>query len=245
MSELYPVPNYGNFINYAHRGASEYAPENTMISFDTGVFMGANGIETDVQRTRDGVLVLFHDDTLERVTGEKGSVSDYSWDELRAFRVTKGELSDRIVRLDDFLDRFGWRDLTFAIELKVPDTEEDVAALLREYRAEEKAVITSFRFESVCRMREIAPRLRCGFLCVRPTDGQLARMLRMGFYEICPKATDITADDVDYWHRLELNVRAWGVKDADVMRRAVDMGTDGMTVNFPDKLTEYIREKRG
>ena len=81
-------------------------------------------------------------------------------------QVTKGELSDRIVRLDDFLDRFGWRELTFAIELKVPDTEEDVAALLREYRAEEKAVITSFSFENVCRMREIAPRLRCGFLCM-------------------------------------------------------------------------------
>ena len=244
MSELYPVPNYGKFINYAHRGASEYAPENTMISFDTGVFMGANGIETDVQRTRDGVLVLFHDDTLARVTGESGAISDYTWEELRAFRVKKGELSDRIVRLDDFLDRFGWRNLTFAIELKVQDTEEDVAALLREYQAEEKAVITSFRFQNACRMREIAPHLRCGFLCVRPTDEQLSEMLRLGFYEICPKATDISAKDVESWHGMGLNVRAWGVGNTEIMRRAVELGTDGMTVNFPDKLTEYIRKTR-
>ena len=55
-------------INYAHRGASEYAPENTMSAFYLGLIYGADGIETDVQRTKDGELVLFHDDTLDRVT---------------------------------------------------------------------------------------------------------------------------------------------------------------------------------
>ena len=58
------------FISYAHRGASEYYPENTMTAFEKALEMGANGIETDVQRTKDGKLVLFHDTTLERVTGE-------------------------------------------------------------------------------------------------------------------------------------------------------------------------------
>ena len=57
------------FVNYAHRGASEYAPENTMSSFYLGVEMKADGIETDVRRTNDGVLVLFHDTTLQRVMG--------------------------------------------------------------------------------------------------------------------------------------------------------------------------------
>ena len=57
-----------SFINYAHRGASEYLPENTLLSFYTGVFMQANGIETDVRRTKDGVLVLFHDNTRPHVT---------------------------------------------------------------------------------------------------------------------------------------------------------------------------------
>ena len=72
-----------HFVNYAHRGASEYAPENTLLSFYTGVYMGANGIETDVQMTRDGVLVLFHDDTILRLTGAEGSVADYTLEELR------------------------------------------------------------------------------------------------------------------------------------------------------------------
>lgn len=59
-------------INYAHRGASEYAPENTLSSFYLGLLQGANGIETDVQRTKDGVLVLFHDPTIDRVTNGNG-----------------------------------------------------------------------------------------------------------------------------------------------------------------------------
>ena len=62
-------------INYAHRGASEYAPENTLSSFYLGMIQGANGIETDVHRTKDGVLVLFHDDTLDRVSDGVGKIS--------------------------------------------------------------------------------------------------------------------------------------------------------------------------
>lgn len=61
-------------VNYAHRGASEYFPENTLRSFYAGLEMRADGIETDIQRTSDGVLVLHHDDTLERVAGEKGAL---------------------------------------------------------------------------------------------------------------------------------------------------------------------------
>ena len=69
-------------INYAHRGASEYAPENTLSSFYLGLMQGANGIETDVQRTKDGVLVLFHDNTLDRVSNVSGNLSEYTYEEL-------------------------------------------------------------------------------------------------------------------------------------------------------------------
>ncbi|MBS1484153.1 MAG: glycerophosphodiester phosphodiesterase, partial [Clostridium sp.] len=62
------------FINYAHRGASAYAPENTLSAFYLGLEMGANGIETDIRRTKDGQLVLFHDATLEQAAGLQGGV---------------------------------------------------------------------------------------------------------------------------------------------------------------------------
>ena len=234
----------GDFINYAHRGASEYAPENTLLSFYTGVYMGANGIETDVQRTRDGELVLFHDDTLTRVTGEAGTVADYTWAELQRFLVRRGALVDRIVRLGDFLKLFAFRDLTFAVELKVRDTEADVAALLARCGAEEKTVITSFDFENLRAMRRVAPQLRCGYLTVRPTGEYLAEMKALGIGEICPKAGELTAEDVRRYHEMGFGVRAWGVFDETLMRKVYDIGADGMTVNFPDKLTAYMAQAR-
>ena len=77
----------GQMINYAHRGASEYAPENTLSSFYLGLIQGANGIETDVQRTRDGVPVLFHDDTIDRVSDGHGKISDYTFDQLKKVKI--------------------------------------------------------------------------------------------------------------------------------------------------------------
>ena len=245
MPNLYPNPAYGTFINYAHRGASEYAPENTLLSFHTGIFMGANGIETDVRRTKDGVLVLFHDDTLARVTGEEGGVADYTLEELRRFRVTKGHLTDKICTLEEFLAAFAHHDLTFAIELKAPDVEEDTAAMIRRYGAEEKVVITSFNFDFVRRMRTVAPSLKCGWLTSAVTDERLAEMKNLGIGEICPKAADITAESTARWHEMGLGVRAWGVANEEIMIRACEAGVDGMTVNFPDKLTAFITEKWG
>ena len=70
------------FVNYAHRGASEYAPENTMPSFELGLTMGANGIETDLQETKDGKIVMFHDNTIDDKSNGTGAIADYTYEEL-------------------------------------------------------------------------------------------------------------------------------------------------------------------
>lgn len=149
-----------HFVNYAHRGASEYTPENTMLAFYTGLYMGANGIETDVQRTKDGVLVLFHDDTILRLTGAEGGVCDYTLDELRAFTFEKNGLKDQVVVFEDFLRQFGWRDLRFAIEIKQRGIETEIADMLRKYDMGGKCVVTSFKFDCLEKIRQYAPAWR-------------------------------------------------------------------------------------
>ncbi|MBQ2743267.1 MAG: MBL fold metallo-hydrolase, partial [Oscillospiraceae bacterium] len=230
-----------HFINYAHRGASEYLPENTFLAFYTGVYMGANGIETDVHVTKDGVAVLFHDDTLDRVTGESGIVSEKTYEELAEMFVSKNEFQDKIVRFEDFLDKFSFRDLTFAIELKQKGTAKQVADILRKYDIKDKVVITSFDFESVCDMREYAPEFNAGFLAKEVTDELLLEMKKRNISEICPKATLVNEENVRKWHYEGFNVRAWGVSNEDLMKNVYEAGADGMTVNFPDKLAEYIK----
>lgn len=229
------------FINFAHRGASEYTPENTMLAFNVGIYMGANGIETDVQLTKDGIPVLFHDETLERVTGEAGCIQDYTYDELQAFLVRKNEYVDKILKLEDFLKCFGFRDLTFAIELKQYGTAQIVADLIRKYKLEQKIVITSFRWEELVAMRKYAPELKTGYLTKVADEAVLVKMKEAGVDEICPSSLIVTKENVEYWHSLGLNVRAYGIGTEEIMKRACEAGVDGMTVNFPDKLTEYIK----
>ncbi len=232
-----------HFVNYAHRGASEYAPENTMMAFNLGLYMGANGIETDVQRTKDGVLVLFHDDTLARVTGEEGSIADYTYEELLAFRVKKDGLEDRIVKLEEFLQAFGWRDLTLAIEIKQSGIEKEVADMILKYDLGARVMITSFNLDSLKAIRAYAPILRTGYLKGDFSDAEVQALLALGIEELCPKAENVTPENVAKWHHLGFNVRAWGVADTDLMQHVYDSLTDGCTVNFPDKLTEYIKNQ--
>jgi glycerophosphoryl diester phosphodiesterase len=231
------------FICYAHRGASEYCPENTFMSFYMGMQMGANGIETDVQKTKDGTLVLFHDDTLTRVTGAKGSVADYSYSELQKFDVKKDGLNDKIPTFEDFLSHFAHRDITFAIELKVRGIEKETAELIYKYGIEKKCVVTSFIFDCIKEIKKTAPELSVGFLTARTDDDMIKELREIGAEEICPKGDTLTDELVKKWHELGFNVRAWGISSEDVMKHVYEVGADGMTVNFPDKLIKYIEKK--
>lgn len=234
------------FVNYAHRGASAYTPENTMIAFYTGMYMGANGIETDVQRTKDGVLVLFHDDTVDRITNGTGNLADFTLEELRTLDITKNGFADKIVVFEDFLRHFSFWDIVFAIELKGPGVEKETADILRKYNMVEKTVVTSFELEYLKIFRAYAPEFETGYLVEDEPLGETLEntLLELGITEICPKVDDIASKQmVDRWHKLGLRVRTWGAFNEALMRRVVDWGCDGTTCNFPDKLTAYLKEK--
>ena len=231
------------FVNYAHRGASEYTPENTLLAFYTGVYMGANGIETDVQMTKDGVLVLFHDDTILRLTGAPGSVRDYTLEQLRQFTFENKGLTDKIVVFEDFLQQFGWRDLTFAIEIKQAGIEGKTVDMIRKYGIQSKTIVTSFMLDSVRATKQYAPEQKVGFLTREINDEMLQQLKDMGAEQFCPEAPDVTAETVARWHAQGFEVRAWGVKDEVLMRQVYDAGAEGMTVNFPDKLSALLNVK--
>lgn len=230
------------FINYAHRGASEYLPENTFLSFYNGIYMGANGIETDVQMTKDGVLVLFHDDTIARMTGKEGLLKEYTFSELQEFNVTAHGYNDKIVALEDFLKHFAHFPLTFAIELK-SDVAKETAEMLRKYNMHQKTVVTSFNYNYIKEFRETAPEFRIGWLVHNLDPETVEKLKAINGEEICPKAELLTKEIVHSLHGQGFNVRAWGVFNEEIMKNAVESGADGMTVNFPDKLTRYLANK--
>lgn len=233
-------------INYAHRGASEYAPENTLSSFYLGLVMGANGIETDVKRTKDGVLVLFHDDTLERVTGVKGSVSDYTLKELSKFKVTGNSTCgfyDRIVTFREFLEKFASYDISFAIELKTDGIEKEVVDLIREFGIEKKTTVTSFKFDYIKKTKEYAPDIRVGFLTNSDGVADIEKLKNIGGEEMAPMAADMTQESVSVLRENGFDVRAWGVTNVELMKKMCALSVDGMTVNFPDRLMQFLGSK--
>ncbi len=232
-------------VNYAHRGASEYYPENTLWSFYAGMEMGADGIETDIQRTKDGVLVLYHDDTIERVTGEKGKIQDYTYDQLLKmdFGIFKGErfAGEKIVTLDTFLTHFGQKKLNLAIEIKQAGVEEETLKAIEKHACSATITLTSFMFESVKSIRSINQKIAVGYLTDAITAEVLDNLDEYQIGQICPRIDLVQPKDMKMARIRGFSIRFWGVKDQHLMKRAIELKGDGMTVNFPDLLTAALR----
>ena len=234
-------------INYAHRGASEYAPENTLCAFYLGLLHGANGIETDVQKTKDGELVLFHDNVLDDKTNGSGRICDHTLEQLRKLQVygkcTTG-FYDRIVTLHEFLEKFSGYHIRFAIELKGADVEKETLAMVKDYGVMEKTTFTSFRFEYIQKIKELDEQARVGWLTSETDDKAICRLLEIGGEEFAPKAELVTPEFIKKCREAGLGVRAWGVTNVLLMKKMCQLGVDGMTVDFPDRLYQYLNTSR-
>ena len=238
------------FINYAHRGASAYAPENTMAAFELGVQMGANGIELDLQQTRDGTIVLFHDAEIDRKSNGSGKIGEHTYAQLREldfggwFHASfQGE---RIVRFEDFAQTFARRDLTFAVELKGAGFEREALETVRRYFDLNRVYITSFSYEALRRVRALDGAIRLSWLIRESIDeGGLQKLREIRGSQICPPARSVTAAEVELAHAWGAGVRLWGVSDEEIMRRTFPLHTEGMTVNFPDKLKALMDGQTG
>lgn len=234
-------------INYAHRGASERAPENTLAAFYLGLEMGADGIETDVRSSSDGKLVLFHDAEMKRIAGVEGAVTDYSYRELLELDLGSHKdaryRNERIVSLEDFLKYFSGKEIALAIEIKADGIEGEILALVDAARCRHRSVLTSFHMEHLAALRRMNDDVSLGFLTETVDADTLRKLEEHRIGQICPRARTLDADRVALAHGKGFTLRAWGVEDDGLMRHAARCGVDGMTVNFPDRLAAFLRKE--
>ena len=242
------------FMNIAHRGASSYAPENTFAAYDRALAIGVNHIELDVHLTRDDHIVVIHDDTVDRTTNANGHVADFTLSELRAMDAGswfgteyKGE---RIRSLGETLEHYKGR-LYFHIELKqrkiIGGLARRTIDMVRGYGLTDSVTITSFRKEWLQEAAAYDNALPKGWLVPMGNAGWDDSIIRqskeLGLAQICPRADLTTPELVDRLHAEDFVVRCHGLFNEDLMRHAVDVGADGATVNFPDKMAEYLKSK--
>lgn len=234
-----------NFIVYAHRGASAYVPENTKIAFEKALELNANGIELDLQKTKDGKIVIFHDDVIDNKSNGKGKISDYTYQELLNFDFgswfDSKYKNEKILLFEDFAKEFLNKDLTFAIELKVLGIENDTLDIINKYKTHDNIYITSFLYEALENTRKLNKDIKLSWLVSKINKENINKLLKIKGNQICPKAELVTQNDIELANRNGLSVRLWGIYNGEIMKKVYKFNIEGMTVNFPDKLYELIR----
>lgn len=242
-----------DFLCVAHRGASSYAPENTFAAFDKALELGVNHVELDVHFSRDGHLIVIHDDTLDRTTDGSGPVIVRTLAELRGLDAGawfgpeyNGE---RIRTLAEVFERYKGR-LHFHIEIKGKSESlaSRTADMVRGFGLANDVTIISFWKPWLAEVRSYAPELSTGWLApLGPNaawdDSIIEQSIELGLDQVCPRANVTTPDLVSVLHGKGFVVRCHGVYDERLMRHAVDCGADGMTINFPDKLLRYLGDR--
>lgn len=230
----------------AHRGASAYAPENTMAAFELAARMGADMCELDVQPTADGQLAIFHDETTERWDGRPRRAAECTLAELRQLDIG----GERVATLAEVCDFARERGMRLNVELKGPGMGAAVAALLRDTRVAELTLISSFWPQALEEIAAADPSLPRAFLMGTRTprldDGQgkswpLAALESVGARAWHPAAEIPDLDQLlPLVRRAGYQVNVWTVNDPEQMRHWVDLGADGIITDKPDVLRSLL-----
>jgi glycerophosphoryl diester phosphodiesterase len=244
-------------VALAHRGGALYAPnvglENTLTAFRNAVDLGYTHIETDVHLTRDGRLVAFHDDRLDRVTDRRGLIRELAWDEITEARFPGGET---VPLLTEVLDAFPGIHLN--IDLKSPGTARAVWELVRERGLQDRVCVGSFSQRSIIEFRRLArgsvataaSRLGTALMSFGPR--WLSRVVRTpaDVFQV-PTTTEVrgrtvalvTRKFVDAAHAAGKQVHVWTVDDAEEMHRLLDLGVDGLVTDRIDVLRAVLEDR--
>jgi glycerophosphoryl diester phosphodiesterase len=251
---VHPFLDHPGPIAFAHRGGAGEAPENTLMAFDIAVTLGYRYLETDTHLTRDGVLVAFHDDRLDRITDRKGAIAELSIADVEAadaghtFSPDAGATFPfrgrgiEVPRLEDVLVR--WPQVRVNIDPKADACVVPLAALLDRLNAWNRVCIGSFADHRLRRIRELGRGRACtsmGTLAVAlarlaATGGRIPHLgadclqvpTHRGAIPI------VTARFVAAAHRAGLPVHVWTINDEPTIERLLDLGVDGI-------MTDHLR----
>lgn len=234
---------------FGHRGARGHAPENTMSSFQAALDMGADGIELDVQMTKDGKIIVCHDHNLERTSNGTGWIIEHTREELRALDFggwfSPKFAGEKICTLREVLQWATPTKLIVNIEIKngpviYDGIEEKTSALVHECRMVDRVIVSSFYHPSLVKMKQLDPLIKTGLLYAsRPVDPWLQL-----------RATD-TDNLHPQWHYLDAGwvsgtrphgakILTWTVNEMREWEHIKHLDVDGIITDYPDRFVGKI-----
>jgi glycerophosphoryl diester phosphodiesterase len=233
-------------IGFAHRGGAAVGDENTTAAFGRAVALGYRFIETDTHATADGVAVVFHDDTLERMFGRPGTVRDLRFADLSALRIGGAAA---VPRLDEVLD--AWPDIRFNIDVKVDDAVDPTLKVVSDVGAGDRVLLASFSDRRLARMRAVAGPAVASSLGMREVARLWSGALRtppagVVAAQIPPRYGRLrlaTPRLVRRAHRMGLQVHLWTIDEPDEMRYFLDLGVDGIMTDRIEVLRDVFQAR--
>ncbi len=236
----------GSVLAMAHRGGALENAENTLEAFEHAIGLGFLYIESDVQATADGVLVMFHDFALDRLAGRPGKIKDLSWAEVKQLKILG---SGTIPRFEDVLT--AWPDVRFNLDAKTPEAVSPLCDLMAERKAFDRVCLASFSDKSInalrahfgqqlCTAAAMGESLRFVFearLGLRPAplraDCLQIPPRALGAHMITPRVLAAAAD-------AGVAVHAWTIDEENEMRRLLDLGVGGIMTDRPTLLRDVM-----
>ena len=247
-----------DIVNVSHRGASAYAPEHTIASYDMGEKMHGDYIEIDLQMTKDGHLIAMHDVTLDRTTDGTGSVKDYTLNEIKQLDAgsrfnekypyaAKAEYKDlKVPTLEEVFKKFG-KNNSYYIETKSPDVypgmEKELLRLVDKYKINKnKLLVQSFSPQSLKVMNELDSSIKLVQLISYKANAEITDAEIKGIKQyamgIGPNHTYLNEEYVQKVVNSGLELHPYTVNDKERMKQLINWGVTGMFTNHPDLLHE-------
>ncbi|MGY6499545.1 MAG: glycerophosphodiester phosphodiesterase [Acidimicrobiales bacterium] len=234
-------------LAFAHRGGAGDWPENSMPAFENAVGLGYVYVETDVHVTADGVLVAFHDESLDRVTDRTGLIRELPWSEVSAARI------DGVEPIPLFEDLMGtWPDLRVNIDPKHDTAVDPLIEAIRRTASVHRVCVGAFSDRRLERIRTALGPEVCTSLGPRGTAKLKAASfgaplsLPAPCAQVPVTARGVTVTDqrlVDAAHRLGMQIHVWTIDDPAEMGRLLDMGVDGIMTDRPAVLKDVLEER--
>ncbi|WP_281964178.1 glycerophosphodiester phosphodiesterase [Serinicoccus marinus] len=245
-------------IPMAHRGFDPAAAglENSMAAFQAAVDLGYRYVETDVHATRDGVVVAFHDETLDRVTDRRGAITELSWREVARARIAGQE---PVPRLEDLLGSFP--ELRVNIDIKTPGAIVPLVRVIERMRAHERVCVTSFseqrRDAAVMRLtRPVATSAGQRSTASFRAAAELPPLIRASVAARALRSVDalqvpphhhgievVTPTTLAAAHEIGKSVHVWTIDDPVEVHRLLDLGVDGIMTDRADVLKDVLTQR--
>ena len=254
-------------VTIAHQGGNKIYPDESLLAFTNAINMGIQVIELDIHRTKDGVIVINHDPTIDRLTDGTGLIREMSWLELQqvdgAYNWSLDGLTYpyrgkgiKILSLIEMMDTFPQQVYDIEIKQHDPPLEKDLCDLLRKYGvAADQAIVASFRDETLARFHDICPEVaislpvnqgtvlyilsRVGLERLLPLDAVVAQ-LPTTFSTILGQL-ELDRRYIEAFAKGDRQVWVWTVNDSIEMKRLVKMGAHGIITDRPDILMDFVQ----